>query len=151
LWEPVSSTPALARAAELATKAAAGAPTEGRALYAALRALPVPEEPVARLWHAATLLREHRGDGHIAALVTEGIGGTQAHVLHALSQGIPAEKFGRVHHVMSGSLLEWVIAACSAKPGTVEDYPFGDQVAVICHDLHWAMRPPSMTSACPVM
>jgi len=68
-------------------------------MYAALRALPVPEEPVARLWHAATLLREHRGDGHIAALVAEGIGGTEAHVLHALSEGIPAEKFGRVHHL----------------------------------------------------
>jgi hypothetical protein len=45
------------------------------------------------------LLREHRGDGHITALVAEGIGGTEAHVLHALSEGIPAEKFGRVHHL----------------------------------------------------
>ncbi len=54
---------------------------------------------MARLWHAATLLREHRGDGHIAALVAGGIGGTEAHVLHALSEGIPAEKFGRVHHL----------------------------------------------------
>jgi len=54
---------------------------------------------VARLWHAATLLREHRGDGHNAVLVAEGIGGTEAHVLHALSEGIPAEKFGRVHHL----------------------------------------------------
>jgi predicted DNA-binding protein (MmcQ/YjbR family) len=33
-------------------------------------------------------------------------------------------------HMVSGSRVEWVIAACSAKPGTVEDYPFGDQVAV---------------------
>ena len=95
----LAETPELARAAEAATKAAASAPTEGRILYAALRTLPVPEEPVARLWHAATLLREHRGDGHIAALVTEGIGGTEAHVLHALSQDIPAEKYGRVHHL----------------------------------------------------
>jgi hypothetical protein len=93
------AAPGLARAAELTTKAATSAPTEGRVMYAALRALPVPEEPVARLWHAATLLREHRGDGHIAALVAEGIGGTEAHVLHALSEGIPAEKFGRVHHL----------------------------------------------------
>ena len=69
-------------------------------MYAALRALPVPEEPVARLWHAATLLREHRGDGHVAALVSEGIGGTEAHVLHALAEGIyPAETFGRIHHL----------------------------------------------------
>src|SRR5215813_5666640 len=57
----LADAPALARAAELATKAATGAPTAGRVMYAALRALPVPEEPVARLWHAATLLREHRG------------------------------------------------------------------------------------------
>jgi hypothetical protein len=57
----LAGAPTLARAAELATKAATGAPTEGRVMYAALRALPVPEEPVARLWHAATLLREHRG------------------------------------------------------------------------------------------
>jgi hypothetical protein len=59
---------------------------------------------VARLWHAATLLREHRGDGHIAALVAEGIGGTEAHVLHALSEGIPAEKFGRVQHLPAAQL-----------------------------------------------
>ena len=95
----LADAPALARAAEVAAKAATGAPTQGRVLYAALRALPVPQQPVARLWHAATLLREHRGDGHIAALVAAGIGGTQAHVLHALSEGIPAEKFGRVHHL----------------------------------------------------
>jgi hypothetical protein len=59
---------------------------------------------VARLWHAATLLREHRGDGHNAALITEGIGGTEAHVLHALSEGMPAEKFGRVHHLPAAQL-----------------------------------------------
>jgi hypothetical protein len=100
----LADSPALAGTAELAAKAATGAPTEGRALYAALRALPVPEEPVARLWHAATLLREHRGDGHNAALVAEGIGGTEAHVLHALSAGIPAEKFGRVHHLPAAQL-----------------------------------------------
>ncbi len=77
---------------------------EGRVLYAALRSVPVPVEPVARLWHAATLLREHRGDGHVAALVAEGIGGTEAHVLHALSEGLPAEKFGRVHHLPAARL-----------------------------------------------
>lgn len=97
--------PGLARAAKLATEAATSAPTEGRVMYAALRALPVPEEPVARLWHAATLLREHRGDGHVAALVTEGIGGTEAHALHALWEGIfPAETFGRIHHLPAARL-----------------------------------------------
>ena len=104
----LAGTPGLARAADLATKAATSAPTEGRILYAALRALPLPQEPVARLWHAATLLREHRGDGHIAALVAAGIGGTQAHVLHALSENIPAEKFGRVHHLAADRLARVV-------------------------------------------
>ena len=33
-------------------------------------------------------------------------------------------------HVMAGSPPGWVIAACSAKPGAAEDYPFGDEVAV---------------------
>lgn len=100
----LADAPGLTRAADLATRAAASAPTEGRILYAALRALPVPGEPVARLWHAATLLREHRGDGHIAALVAAGIGGTEAHVLHALSEDMPAEKFGRVHHLPADQL-----------------------------------------------
>ena len=59
----------------------------------------MPAEPLARLWHGTNLLREHRGDGHVAALVTMGIGGTEAHVLHALSEGMPAEQFGRVSHL----------------------------------------------------
>ena len=100
----LADTPALARAADVATKAATSAPIEGRPLYAALRTVPVPAEPVARLYYAATLLREHRGDGHNAILVTEDIGGTEAHVLHALSEGIPAEKFGRIHHLPAARL-----------------------------------------------
>ncbi|CAI9403062.1 SCO6745 family protein [Nocardioides sp. T2.26MG-1] len=66
---------AVGRAAELAERAAGAAPLEGRPLFAANRALAQPDEPLARLWQAATLLREHRGDGHVAALVTAGIGG----------------------------------------------------------------------------
>ncbi len=94
----------LVRVADLATRAAVSAPTEGRALYAGLRALDVPEESVARLWHAATLLREHRGDGHNSALVVHGIGGTEAHVLLALSFGMRPEEFGRIHHLPKAQL-----------------------------------------------
>lgn len=100
----LAGSPGLVRAADLATRAAVSAPTEGRALYAGLRALEVPEEPVARLWHAATLLREHRGDGHNAALLAHGIGGTEAHVLLALSLGMRAEEFGRIHHLPKAQL-----------------------------------------------
>jgi len=73
-------------------------------MYAALRALPIPDDVVARLFHAAAMLREHRGDGHIAALVIEGVGGLEAHVLVALDMNMPAEKFGRVHHLPPAQL-----------------------------------------------
>lgn len=89
----------VARAADLLVKAGTSGSTEGRALYAAVMTLPIPTEPLARLWHGANLLREHRGDGHVAALVTAGIGRTEAHVLHALSEGMPANEFGRVSHL----------------------------------------------------
>jgi hypothetical protein len=56
-------------AADLLARAAGHAHTAGRVLAAANQALPMPDEPLARLWHAATVLREHRGDGHVAALV----------------------------------------------------------------------------------
>jgi hypothetical protein len=91
-----------ARAAELLTNAATSAPVEGRPMYAALRALPIPDDVVARLFHACSLLREHRGDGHIAALMIEGVGRLEAHVLYALEIGMPAEKFGRIHHLPAG-------------------------------------------------
>src|SRR5262245_6697098 len=68
-------------------------------MYAALRAIPIPDDVVARLFHAASLLREHRGDGHIAALMTEDVGGLEAHVLFALDMNMPADKFGRIHHL----------------------------------------------------
>jgi hypothetical protein len=60
------------------------------------------------MFHAASLLREHRGDGHIAALVAEGIGGLEAHVLVALELGIPAERFGRIHHLPAAQLTALV-------------------------------------------
>ncbi len=94
----VATTPGVVRAADMLAQAAMSAPTEGRAMYAALRRLPLPEEPLTRLFRAATLLREHRGDGHIAALISHGIGGTESHFLGAIAMGIPGSDSGRVHH-----------------------------------------------------
>ncbi|WP_292671468.1 MarR family transcriptional regulator [Nocardioides sp.] len=102
----LADSPAVLRAGELAERAAYSAPTEGRMLYAGLRALPAPEEPVARLWHAATLLREHRGDGHIVALVADGIGGLEAHMLLAIHLGMEPERFGRIHHLPPALLAD---------------------------------------------
>jgi hypothetical protein len=91
--------PAFGRTVDLLLRAATSAPVEGRPMYAALLALPVPDDPVTRLFHAASLLREHRGDGHIAALMSEGIGGLEAHVLVAFDLGMAPERFGRLHHL----------------------------------------------------
>jgi len=96
--------PSFPRAADLLLRAATSAPFEGRPMYAALRAIPIPDEVVARLFHAASLLREHRGDGHIAALMIEGVGGLEAHVLVALDMGMPATSFGRIHHLPRAQL-----------------------------------------------
>lgn len=73
----------IADAADLLASAANGIDGAGRALGAANAALAVPEEPLARLWHAATVLREHRGDGHIAALVAADIDAPEALALRA--------------------------------------------------------------------
>jgi hypothetical protein len=100
----VADSPGLPRVADLATRAAVSAPTEGRALYAGLRSLDIPRDPVGKLWHAATLLREHRGDGHNAALITHGIGGTEAHVLISLSLGMRPEDFSRTQHLPEAQL-----------------------------------------------
>lgn len=81
------------RAADLASQIAFAQPAEGRPIFAANRSIDEPTEPLTRLWHAATLIREHRGDGHVAALVTAGIGGRESHVFHALSSGTPSEVY----------------------------------------------------------
>ncbi|WP_157631515.1 SCO6745 family protein [Catelliglobosispora koreensis] len=70
--------PTLSEAADLLSEAASYVDTAGRVLAAANAALPVPSEPIAKLWHATTVLREHRGDGHVAALVSWELDGCEA-------------------------------------------------------------------------
>jgi hypothetical protein len=78
-------------AAELAARAARGAQVDGRPLFAANLALDWPREPLAKLWHAVTLLREQRGDGHVAVLAALGISGRESNVLHAAAGRVPRE------------------------------------------------------------
>ena len=82
LGEEIIASPELAEAAELALRAAQGCTRHARPLYAAHADLPVPEEPHLAYWHAGTLLREHRGDGHLAALLTAGLDPQEALVSH---------------------------------------------------------------------
>ena len=73
--------PELAEAAQLARDAIDGCPSTGRALYAGYTALPWPDAPHRVLWHACTLLREHRGDSHNIALAAAAVDGVESHVL----------------------------------------------------------------------
>jgi len=72
LGEPASIV-GLDEALGLAREACAGLSGAGRALYAGHASLPWPGDPLLALWHAASLLREHRGDGHVAALLLAGL------------------------------------------------------------------------------
>ncbi|CAN5291169.1 hypothetical protein BH09ACT8_BH09ACT8_20790 [soil metagenome] len=86
----------LARAAVLLRRTAESIPTaDGRPLYAGHAELDWPEKPYAQAWHAITLLREYRGDGHIAVLLANGLSGVEAFVTHtATGIGFDPE-FGR--------------------------------------------------------
>ena len=85
--------PETGEAADLARAAAeaACATPEGRPLFAGHASLPWPEEPHLALWHAQTLLREFRGDGHVAALTVEGLDGCEALVTHAAAGDVSAD------------------------------------------------------------
>ena len=78
-------------ASDIARRVAEAADPQGRALFAAHAALPWPDAPHMVLWHAATLLREHRGDGHVATLLANDIDGLEAHILIVAEHGTPPE------------------------------------------------------------
>jgi hypothetical protein len=74
----------LARPAAVAASSQIG----GRPLFAGFTDLPWPEEPHLVAWHAAKLLREHRGDGHVALLVANDLSGIEALVVHEAFGGL---------------------------------------------------------------
>jgi len=88
LGDDVLAGPEVAEAAALAVSAAELAPIAGRPLAAANARLPWPSAPHLALWQATTLLRESRGDGHVAALVAAGLDPCETLVLFAADHGI---------------------------------------------------------------
>ncbi|MCW2784611.1 MAG: hypothetical protein JWP74_1128 [Marmoricola sp.] len=76
------------RAADALVSAAQGANTDGRALAAAWQGVTPPDDVAGRLWWAATVLREHRGDGHVLAATNAGLSGLETTVTHIASGGV---------------------------------------------------------------
>jgi len=83
----VLGEPDIGEALELARTACAGLTAPGRPLYAGHAALPWPTDELLALWHAASLLREHRGDGHVATLLQAGLDPVEAIVTGGLMAG----------------------------------------------------------------
>jgi hypothetical protein len=82
LGEEAPDAPAVTEAAELVRTATVDLPPQGRPLYAAHAGLDWPDAPHLALWHAVTLEREFRGDGHVAALLGAGVSGLEALITH---------------------------------------------------------------------
>lgn len=61
----------------------------GRSLFSALRSKGRPVDPYQRLWWACDLIREHRGDSHVAAAAVAGLGPVEMNVLTELWLGMP--------------------------------------------------------------
>ena len=93
----VESRSALVGALPPLRRAAAACGGVGRVMAAANRPLWPTVAPalgtggLGEAWQACTTLREHRGDGHVAALLARGVGGVEAHVLAAATKAIPTE------------------------------------------------------------
>jgi hypothetical protein len=115
----VASAP-IAELAGLVREACTALAPEGRTLFAAHADLPWPEEPVLQLWHGATLLREHRGDGHLGALLRSGLSGIEALVTHTFSGRGFTEAAAKATRGWTDE--EWA-AACAALTarGLIED------------------------------
>ena len=95
---------------DLTRTVCAGLTAHGRPLYAAHAGLAWPDEPRLALWHAATLIREHRGDGHVAALLRAGLDPVESIVLGGLFAG----NTGFMRSSRGWSDEEW--AAATAAP-----------------------------------
>jgi hypothetical protein len=86
LWGDEVESVEVAAAATAAMAVAHRLSGAGRPLYAATAGLDEPEVAHLKLWHACTLLREHRFDGHVAALTSHGLDGLES-LVTALAAG----------------------------------------------------------------
>ncbi|GLZ43391.1 hypothetical protein [Actinokineospora sp. NBRC 105648] len=112
--------PDVAEAAELARSLVPWIPTAGRPLGAANAALELPEQPHLALWQVATTLRESRGDGHVAALVTAGLDPVEALVAIGADRDLSPEYLRAARQVPED---EWAAAETRLAERGILDEP----------------------------
>jgi hypothetical protein len=89
----IGADPGIARATELLRRAAAAGPASGRFLFAGLSSLPWPGTPHGDLWRGADLVREYRGDSHIAAWIAAGLDPVEAGLMTEVYYGMPTKRY----------------------------------------------------------
>jgi hypothetical protein len=110
--------PDVAEAVELAREVCVGLSAAGRPLFAAWRGVVWPTDPLMQLWHAGLLVREHRGGGHVAALMAAGLDPVEALV----TGGLASDSLEFVRTTRGWTDEEWTagVQRCRAR-GLVDD------------------------------
>jgi hypothetical protein len=85
----------LDRVNELLDRAVATLRPEGRALYSGLRSLAMPDTALGAMWRKGDMLREFRGDSHIAAWISAGVDATEIGLMSELYWGLPMRSYSR--------------------------------------------------------
>jgi hypothetical protein len=157
LGEILGGAPEVAQLADCLLAATANLSGAGRPLFSGLQGMPVPDGPHARLWRATDLVREHRGDGHLAACVSAGLDPVEMNVLTELWIGYPAGEYsstrGFTPETIDGALERmrargWVDGASltdrgSAARDAIEDATDLSQqalVAALGDQAEWAIE-----------
>lgn len=105
---------AIGRAVELLLRGLEVAEVAGHPLYAGLRALPFPDDPIGRLWRVCDMVREHRGDSHIAAWTRAGVRPVEIQLMSDVLMGIPLKSFSRTRG-WTDEQMDAAIAGMRAK------------------------------------
>lgn len=119
LWGDAVDSTGVVEAAAAAMGVARRLRGEGRPLYTATAALDEPDAPHLKLWHACTLLREHRFDGHVAALTVHGLDGLES-LLTALAAGSGTDA-ATIRRFRGWTEEEWGQAAGSLRSRGILD------------------------------
>ena len=83
------------RGARPAARAVEPLRPEGKPLFAGQRSLPLPDHPLGAVWRLGDMLREYRGDAHVAAWTSAGFDATEIGLLTEPYWGLPMRTYVR--------------------------------------------------------
>ena len=164
LQEVLGDDPDVSRIADILLGAIDGVAGAGRPLFSGLREVERPETPPGRLWRAADLVREHRGDGHLAACIGAGLDPIEMNILTELWVGYPLREYSstrghpseaidacierlRTRGWLDGDRLSAAGATIRNEIEAATDTSQDQLVAALGDDLDWVVTVASALSA----